>query len=731
MKKRLGAMLLIVTVILSVLIPVHGADIGVKNPYWGIDVSSWQKTIDWGAVKNSGVKFAMIRTGYGSENWDTQKDSYFEQNYSGAKNAGIKVGVYHYSYATTAAMASAEADFCLNILNGRSLDYPVAYDLEQEYLPVDTMAQIVQAFCSKIQQAGYKVMVYSSVNYYNNHLSSPTVAQYDTWIAHYTSASSPNFSDYTMWQYSSTASVPGVTGGCDVDYSYYDYSIPANTFRSDTSSYSFGTNSQYTYKIITDSTSAPIAVSSDPSAVSVSGATKVPDGFLFTITKNSNQSAAVTTTSADSTQYATLNVTPAFRSDTSAYTFGTNKQYTYKISTSGGVPTAVSSNPSVVSVSDPTAAAGGYLFTIYNVGSGDAEITTTDSDGNSVTFTATGTKVFNCDTSSYAFSSNQKYTYKITTFDTDIPSAQSSNSSAVSVSGATKVSDGYLFTIYNNGDGQADITTTSGDGTKSVVFSATGKKIFSSDTSSYTFGTNSKYIYKITTLDTAAPTAQSSDPDVVSVSAATQTAGGYLFTIYNNGTGSATITTTSSDGITTAFFPVTGTKSAVSLQCDTSSYTFTNNAKYVYKITTSDTAAPTATSSNSSAVSVSGAVKTTGGYLFTIYNNGTGTATITTTASDGTSVSFPATGSSSLAVQSDTPYYFGMKKGACYTFRFTGAAGYNYSFTCAGGTVINDVSQSKIGDSYYYKIYAVGSGSAGLYASTTGWSDRVAIVTVS
>ena len=83
----------------------------------GIDVSSWQGNIDWGTVKNQGIDFAIIRTGYGKTAPEVQTDAYFEQNYSGATANGIKVGAYHYSYAENVQDALQEADFCLSILN--------------------------------------------------------------------------------------------------------------------------------------------------------------------------------------------------------------------------------------------------------------------------------------------------------------------------------------------------------------------------------------------------------------------------------------------------------------------------------------------------------------------------------------------------------------------------------------------------------------------------------------
>lgn len=572
------------TMILSVFTPAYGQS---GTVYKGIDVSTHQKQIDWSQVKNSGIQFAMIRDGFGGDrsSWDSQVDSCFEANYAGATQNGIKVGVYHYSYATNVSMANDEADFVLHILNGRKLDYPVAYDLEdpsQLGVSADVMGQMIQTFCNKIQQAGYKVVVYSYVHFYNSHMTSSAVSQYDTWIANYTDASAPNFSGkYTMWQYADDGSVPGISGSCDLDYSYVDYS---------------GTNTG-------------------------------PD------------------------------------------------------------------KPIITEPMDPL--------------------------------------TFKCDTSSYAFGTNSQYMYKITTPDTYPPVATSSNPSAVTVSAAKATYNGYVFTIYNVGVGDAVITTTAGDG-RSVSFHATGTKSAANlwcDTSSYTFGTNSQYVYRVTVPGSGTPTASSSNPSAVTVSAPRAVTDGYLFTINNVGTGDAVITTTASDG-SSVFFHATGTKSAANLRCDTSSYTFGANSTYCYKVWSSDTNPPRAVSSNSSYVAVSYLQKLSDGYLYRITNTGKGTATITTTEADGTSVSFPATGTMSYTPVSDTPYYFTMRKGTYYQFEFTGAPGVSYDFFCAGGSVIKSAGLKKIGGSYYFKVYAAGSGCAGMYASTTGWSQPIGVITV-
>lgn len=420
MHKTLPALILTALIFLTMgkTVPAHAAEIR----YSGIDVSKYEGSINWQKAKNSGVQFAMIRTGYGgdAEAWNVQTDPYFETNYAGATNVGLKVGVYHYSYATSVSMAEEEADFCLHILNGRHLDYPIAYDVEdprQTNISAANMAQIVQAFCGRIQQAGYKAIVYSYVTFYNSRLTDPLVSQYDTWIANYTKDSAPRFSrSYTMWQYTSSGSVPGISGACDMDYSYVDYSdcggtsnpsnspapssvpLDAMMFQSDTSSYSFGGNSTYIYKITTADTCPPTAVSSNPSSVTVSPAKATTNGFLFVLTNVGLGQATITTTAGDGIRSVSFTAegsnaaqATSLQSDTSAYTFGSSKAYYYKITTDASTPpSAASSDSSVAAVSYVQRVPGGYLYKITDTGTGTAVITTSSLNGMSVSFQVNG-----------------------------------------------------------------------------------------------------------------------------------------------------------------------------------------------------------------------------------------------------------------------------------------------------------------------------------------------------
>ena len=194
------------------------------TPPWGVDVSRWQGDINWQAVKNSGASFAMIRMGYGK--YAYQADTKFVQNYNNAKAAGLPIGVYWYSYATTPADAIQEANACLQVLGGRKLEYPIAFDIEERKqinLSPEAFCAVISAFCSVIEGAGYYTMIYGSANPLEMHLDSKTRERFDVWVAHY-NVSKPKYSGrYGIWQYTSKGSVGGISGNVDCNYVYRDY----------------------------------------------------------------------------------------------------------------------------------------------------------------------------------------------------------------------------------------------------------------------------------------------------------------------------------------------------------------------------------------------------------------------------------------------------------------------------------------------------------------------------
>lgn len=193
--------------------------------YKGIDVSKWNGEIDWRKVKNAGIDFAIIREGYGKES-PNQIDKKFEENYNGAKNSGVNVGVYHYSYANSSNNAIKEAEFCLKNIRDKQIDYPVIFDIEdKEQLKLNNRQRtdIIRAFCNEIENAGYYAMFYCNLNWLNNYLiKDELLPKYDLWLAQW-NCNKP-YNSCGIWQYSSCGKIDGISGNVNMDISYKNYS---------------------------------------------------------------------------------------------------------------------------------------------------------------------------------------------------------------------------------------------------------------------------------------------------------------------------------------------------------------------------------------------------------------------------------------------------------------------------------------------------------------------------
>lgn len=198
-----------------------------KTGVLGIDVSKWQKEIDWDKVKNEGVDFAIIRCGYrGSVTGSLVEDPYFEQNIKGARAAGIKVGVYFFTQAVNEVEAVEEASMVISLVRDYELQYPVFIDTEgaggngrADSLNVEERTAVCEAFCTTVKNAGLEAGVYASRNWYNNKLTAGTLESYAIWLAEYRSV--PLYQGYyQMWQYTSKGKINGINGNVDLNVSY-------------------------------------------------------------------------------------------------------------------------------------------------------------------------------------------------------------------------------------------------------------------------------------------------------------------------------------------------------------------------------------------------------------------------------------------------------------------------------------------------------------------------------
>ncbi len=196
----------------------------VERQSRGIDVSMWQSTIDWKAVKDSGVEFAIMRAGYGR--LLSQKDPTFDYNMEQAQANGIACGAYWYSYATDVEGAIAEAEVCYEVIKDYDFTYPVYFDIEdpsQSNLSTAQISAITEAFCSALTAKGYRVGIYSYTTFLKTKIYSEVLDKYDVWVANF-DVSAPSYSgNYEMWQYTASGYVDGINGEVDLDVSYVNY----------------------------------------------------------------------------------------------------------------------------------------------------------------------------------------------------------------------------------------------------------------------------------------------------------------------------------------------------------------------------------------------------------------------------------------------------------------------------------------------------------------------------
>ena len=202
----------------------------------GIDVSEHQGKINWKKVKASGVDFVFIRAGYrGATEGDLYVDETFSANVHGAKKAGLMVGAYYYSQATTTAEAEEEARAMLDIIKDYDMDLPVVIDYEiypggrlEQVIKSGNMNvtsmyhDIVLAFCAVVEDAGYDSGVYGNTDMFTHYMDASLIDdETNLWVAEFGSSCSLN-AGYRFWQCSESADVAGIDTPVDHDILYLE-----------------------------------------------------------------------------------------------------------------------------------------------------------------------------------------------------------------------------------------------------------------------------------------------------------------------------------------------------------------------------------------------------------------------------------------------------------------------------------------------------------------------------
>lgn len=206
--------------------------------YTGIDVSKHNGDIDWAKVKAAGIDFAMLRAanrGYGSEG-RLLTDDLFAKNAKAANDNGIPIGAYIFSEAITVEEALEEAELILSLVEPYKITYPIVIDIEEisgddgrnEALTPAELTDIVLAFCNRIKEAGYTPMIYCNLKGFIGMLEFERLEGIEKWYAYYGNELYFPY-DVSMWQYSSSGRVDGITGDVDLNISFKNYESTSNT----------------------------------------------------------------------------------------------------------------------------------------------------------------------------------------------------------------------------------------------------------------------------------------------------------------------------------------------------------------------------------------------------------------------------------------------------------------------------------------------------------------------
>lgn len=190
----------------------------------GIDVSRWQEDIDFLQVREAGCDFVIIRLG-GFDDGSQYTDRYYKTNIANAKAAGLKVGIYWHAEENRPEQVRDNVDYLMNVLDGETLDFPIAYDWEdfskfQKYdMNLYDINNCFEAFYQAVQAYGYDACLYSSMNVLNNVWTNEN--HHYVWLANYTSQTTYS-GEYYMWQQSNTGRIPGIGGDVDLNVLYLD-----------------------------------------------------------------------------------------------------------------------------------------------------------------------------------------------------------------------------------------------------------------------------------------------------------------------------------------------------------------------------------------------------------------------------------------------------------------------------------------------------------------------------
>lgn len=189
-----------------------------------VDVSRWNGNVDFRKIKQAGFTGVIIKAGYGRE--ADQVDRRFEENYTKAKEAGLKVGCYWYSYAEKIQDGKLEAQRCYEAIKGKQFEIPIYYDIEEQRtldLDKSNVSAIANDFCSEMESYGYWCGVYANAYTLSNYFTEYIKTRFCIWVADYRASANYENSAFKLHQFTNKQKIEGLSGNFDCSLSYLDY----------------------------------------------------------------------------------------------------------------------------------------------------------------------------------------------------------------------------------------------------------------------------------------------------------------------------------------------------------------------------------------------------------------------------------------------------------------------------------------------------------------------------
>ena len=206
----------------------------------GIDISRWNHQIDtatgeyiplnWKLIKAQGFDFVILKAGSTKSGIEPT----FEMDYKDARAAGLQIGAYFYTYASTVEGILRDANSLLLWLDGKQFEYPIYLDIEDPTLSSlgkNHLSKMCESFLCKLQESGYYAGLYTNHTWLTTILDTARmVTLFDIWYARYPGTSAPSWNEEKygkqlgMWQYSESGVISGISGSFDFNYSYKNYS---------------------------------------------------------------------------------------------------------------------------------------------------------------------------------------------------------------------------------------------------------------------------------------------------------------------------------------------------------------------------------------------------------------------------------------------------------------------------------------------------------------------------